>query len=508
MKRNNLFTLMVFVLAALFFSGGGGMLAFSASRLSLGLPRDDLFGDYFLFSERRSVSLDLEEAALVSVLKMLSQQTGLNFISTEAVRDRRITAYLDQVPLKEAIEILFKANNLAYEYYPDAKMFVVKEMGMPEPELKSRVYNLQYARVGSSRMKTEIDSIIAGRGRGIDTGTQAGGQTGETERISIREAVEAVLTVQGRVVENSDNNSLIVIDSPSQFPIIEEVIKELDRAPIKVMIEVEVLDVAKEVVDRMGFRHDATMTGRGMGAGLFPYSSPRPISGMGSFSDGAIFQTDYRITAEFLKQDMTAKMLARPRILTLNNETAEVNVVSDEVVGLEIERDEHGVTVTAERVSDIGDYRGTGVSLRVTPQVNPITNEITMILHPSVVSTSDSEFETEWGTFKNIEDRSSRSVVRLNEGETLLLAGLIERKEGKDSTRVPFLSDVPFLGSFFRSRRSDTEDRELMIFLTPRIIRDRAPLAAEQAPGFLRREQKDLSRQRSIGNVLDSLVIR
>lgn len=505
MKKNVLVSLIALILFVLIFPMPENLFAFSAGRTSSGLVQDDFFGDYFLFSERRSVSLDLEEARLVSVLKLLSQQTGLNFVSTEAVRGRRITAYLDEVPFKKAVEVLFKANNLTYEYYPDAKMFVVKELGEPQPERETRVYHLNYARVGSSRMQSEIDAILAEGGAGAERG--AGTRGGAT---CIESIITSIVEGQGRVVGNSNTNSLIVTASPSLFPHIEQVIDSLDTPPLKVMIEVEVLDVSKDAVDRLGFRHEGGEVGSGLSARIRPYFEGHRLTDFGSFSGASILETDYRITAELLRRDTTAKLLARPRILTLNNETAEINVVSDEVIGTEIERDRDDgtTTITVERVSDIGDYRGAGVSLRVTPQVNPVTKEITMVIHPSVVSTSPSTFADAHGNlFRNVDDRSTRSVARLTEGETLLLGGLIEKQEGQASSRVPFFADIPFLGSFFRNRAADTNDRELMIFLTPRIVADRVHLGREVSSS-LRREQKDLSRQKSIGKTLDNLIVR
>ncbi|HIE36506.1 MAG TPA: hypothetical protein EYP89_04645 [Candidatus Omnitrophica bacterium] len=184
--------------------------------------QDNFYGNYLIAGVKKTVSLDLEEANLVDVLKMLSQQTGLNFISTEAVRDRKLTLYLEDIPLKEAINIIFKANNLTYDYYPEASIFVVKEMGKPSIELKTKVYYLKYARVKSSKIQREINTKIE----------EEGGRSGETteteEGKGIKEAVKKVLTEYGKVTEDPLTNSLIVVDVPSQFLIIDELIKKLD----------------------------------------------------------------------------------------------------------------------------------------------------------------------------------------------------------------------------------------------------------------------------------------
>ncbi|MCM8781142.1 MAG: STN domain-containing protein, partial [Candidatus Omnitrophica bacterium] len=93
------------------------------------------------------ISMDLQDASLKETLKILSIQSGLNFIASEAVQDRKITIYLDKVPLKPAMDKLFKANNLTYELDKQANIIIVKDWGKPEIETVTRVFKLKYATV-------------------------------------------------------------------------------------------------------------------------------------------------------------------------------------------------------------------------------------------------------------------------------------------------------------------------------------------------------------------------
>ena len=97
-----------------------------------------MLGDYIITSLKKTVSLDLQNAKMMDVLKMLSQQSGLNFVASDAVQDREVTLYFENASMQEAINILFKANNLAYDYYPDANIFVVKELGRPVIETQTK----------------------------------------------------------------------------------------------------------------------------------------------------------------------------------------------------------------------------------------------------------------------------------------------------------------------------------------------------------------------------------
>ncbi|MCF7869677.1 MAG: hypothetical protein K9M01_00975 [Candidatus Omnitrophica bacterium] len=511
MKKLSSFLVIIFLTTMISVFGQG----WSGSQLNerrerAGLSSFDIYGDYFLFSSQEEISLDLEETQLVDVLKMLSRETGLNFISTEAIKKRKLTAYLNEVPLKEAMDILFKANNLTYEFYPEAKIFIVKEIGRPGIELKTKVYHLKYIRVKSSRMQTEIDQTLEKRGSLSDE-DDGGGQS-TSERSSLKEIIEGVITAQGKVVENSFTNVLIVTDVPSQFSMIDEVINKIDAPPLKVMIEVEVLDVSKDIVDKIGFKYGTQGTTAGVSSLFTPFpNSFSPNKGPIPWRTATFDLTDNDLLAEFHRKDTTAKILARPKILTLNNETAEINIITDEVIGTKTEYDDNGniQSTEAQRISDAGSYKGSGVTLRVTPQVVPSTDEITLIVHPSVVDTIDSTFIDEQGnTFKNIQDRSTRSVVRLRGGETLLLGGLIRNNEKEIISKVPFLGDIPLLGALFRHKDSTgTGDRELMVFITPKIMQDNHFVKKKSEVNLLKREQHHPSRRESVKGVLDKYTI-
>ncbi len=495
MRKINLLVLLVIISVTVLAGFGQNVLAFSLDSRLFSASADRSYGDYFLFAEDKTVSLDLEEVPLVAVVKMLSQQLGLNFISTEAVRDRRITVYLDEVPLKQAMDILFRANNLDYEYYPEAKMFVVKDLGDVTPEIETKIYQLKYARLGSSSMTDEMEYFL---GDEIDIG----------DKFCIVDVITEILAGRGRVIGNSNTNTLVVMTSPSLMPTIDQIVASLDQPPVKVMIEVEVLEVSKDAVDNLGFRHSGGIHGSFT---PFPGKQRSEITGdvtsfhpgnIGPFSQTAVFDfSDYNITAEFQKRDTTAKTLARPRLLTLNNETAQINVTTDEVIGTRRTEDDDRVTIEAERA-------GTGVRLRVTPQVNAATGEITLVIYPFVGDAIDSVFQDELGNvFKSIRERSTRSVVRLLDGETLLLGGLITKAESKTSAKVPFLEKIPLLGALFRHRNTEGGDRELMIFLTPQIVESGTSLAQRRAPsGVFRREQTNRMRQHSIRNTLDKYI--
>ena len=464
---------------------------------STGYSRDNIYGDYLFGSMDKKISLDLENAALVDVLKMLSQQIGLNFISTEAVRDRGITLYMEEVGLREAMDIIFKANNLAYDYYTDSNVFVVKELGKPTLELKTKVYQLQYVRVRSSKMEKEVISMLE------DDEEE---QESDDAQTGILGAVESVLTGFGKVTEDPITNSLIVVDVPIQFAVIDKIISELDIPPVKILIEVEMMDVSKAHLDQIGMNFEkgayAALT-PGSRSTRFPWDnrlSPDKFAGADP-SLSTLDLSDFTMIMQFLTEDTKTKFLARPKILTLANETAEVNLILNEVIGLTRTPNEDG-SFTQEIERD-----DTGTSLRVTPQVNLSTDEITLVVDVFNKESQDSNISVsgmESGFVKNVEERSTKSIVRLKNGETLLIGGLLKKKEQETITKIPFLGDLPLIGRAFRYTerpKTDNINRELLVFLTPRIMRNEHQLIKKAK--VIVREQQNFSKESSMKIALD-----
>ena len=465
---------------------------------STGYSRDNIYGDYLFGSMDKKISLDLENAALVDVLKMLSQQIGLNFISTEAVRDRGITLYMEEVGLREAMDIIFKANNLAYDYYTDSNVFVVKELGKPTLELKTKVYQLQYVRVRSSKMEKEVISMLE------DDEEE---QESDDAQTGILGAVESVLTGFGKVTEDPITNSLIVVDVPIQFAVIDKIISELDIPPVKILIEVEMMDVSKAHLDQIGMNFEngayAALT-PGSRSTRFPWDNRLSTDDMTKAADPSLSTldlSDFTMIMQFLTEDTKTKFLARPKILTLANETAEVNLILNEVIGLTRTPNEDG-SFTQEIERD-----DTGTRLRVTPQVNLSTDEITLVVDVFNKESLDSNIAVsgmDSGFVKNVEERSTKSIVRLKNGETLLIGGLLKKKEQETITKIPFLGDLPLIGRAFRYTerpKTDNINRELLVFLTPRIMRNEHQLIKKAK--VIVREQQNFSKESSMKIALD-----
>jgi len=486
---------------------------------------DEFLGDYLLTDYKKKISMDLQGASLMDVLKVLSQQTGMSFVSSQGVQDRNLTLYLDKVPLKDAMDSIFVANNLEYKFYPESNIFIVKESVKPEVDLETRVFKLLYAAVPSSQFSTQAaagGSSSSGSSSGGSAGgaPAAGGAAGGSTGGGIMGAVQKLLTEYGSVSEDPRTNSLIVQELATNMARIDRVIKMLDVPTPKVMIEVEVIDVAKGLVDKLGtdwedgFKMGAAVTPDTMST-TFPFNggnkevdfsrglSPKGL-GLVSFS-----KSNFSAVMQFFKSDNTTKYLARPKILTVSGQPATINLVSNEAVTATANTSNtSGTTTTAWTV----ERQDVGTKLMVTPLVCVETGEITMVVEPEVSNAIlDVDIpKSDTSIIKKVQKRTSRSVLRMKNNETMMIGGLLKKDESTTDNKIPILGSIPFLGRLFHSTVKNFSDRELLVFITPRISFDdkiNAPIGspmAAMASNYqpLQREQTTVGRTDSITNAL------
>lgn len=500
-----------------------GMLGAYPAHLIAETEADELLAD----KANVKITMDLQDVSLRDALKMLSVQSGTNFIASEAVADRKLTLYLDNVPLIDALDKIFKVNNLSYELDKESNIFIVKDWGKPSIELDTRVYFLKYIRVANSRLN---EGLAAGSSSASSSGSSgastaaASGSLGSTTATSatstttangLKDALNSVVSEYGKIIEDPATNSMIVTDMPSKFPIIEQLVAKLDVPIPQVMIEVEVLDVDKSEVDKLGVKWPQSpvqLTVPGSKATTFPFGS-KGTSGQGWNIDpaagafGGAGSWDFAwgaahfgpsiltiigstLTLDLLKRISSTKFLARPKLFVLNNETAEVRLSANEAIGSGTTTQGQGTasttTVSAERAE-------TGVTLMVTPQISMATGEITMILHPTIKEAVTSAITLQTGnnaaqSLKDVEERSVKSTVRVRDGQTIVLGGLIRNKNLLTKDQVSLLADIPILGMLFRHKdTSGSKDREILVFITPKIIKSSAPSARSGSFGAPKR---------------------
>ncbi len=438
------------------------------------------------------ISMDFKDAELKDVLKIFSQQSGLNFISSEGVENKKITLYLDKVSVEDALNTILKANSLSYEQPGGSNIIMIKEMIVAEVETLTRVYQLNYA-------KAEAVKDLFEKMRDKNSGTRpANAETAE----SIPMKTSGLLTQYGKVVADTRTNSLIVTDIPSQFSAIEETLARLDEATPQVMIEAEILETTVNNIDKLGVEWADTIaifTGPKQTT-KFPFTKhdfPAGVDKTTGMSYGTISMAGFTASLKMLRTDKGTKILARPRVLTLNNETAQINLTAKTAVS--------SITTTlgttGDNIQTSAERMDTGVLLKVTPQVNK-DDYVTMVLEPSVTTPVKSTYFT-GAEYVDPHTRSVKTTVRVKDGDTLVIGGLINTEDTETIKKVPILGDIPLLGYLFKNTNKDKTDKELIIFITPHIFKDYiVPFSSESGE----RESTtpaELSKDKVIEEILD-----
>lgn len=439
-----------------------------------------------------TISMDLVSASLDDVLKLLSQHAGMNFVASESARDRRVTVYLDQVPVQTAIRSILDANNLSFRQIPGSNVYVVGDSGGRAVKLTTKVYTLKYARVVPTLGETtatfgDSGSILRPTFTGTGTGGEGSSSGGSSSNSSgsrsssggtgsggaqthgIVAIIKQLLTERGSVTTDPRTNSLAVTDVDETFPLVEETIAKLDVRPAQVYLEAEVLEVKRSTLHRLGIEYGssagsfATFTGpsRQTDFPLGPTLLKRASTPTHTL--GTLALTNITATLKALETESDVRFLASPRLMTLSNEVAEIRIITDAATGTTsfAQTDTGTITTQAERTT-------VGTVLRVTPLVTG-DRYITMVIEPEVSRVVAS---TTFSSFLDPDRRSARTTILVEDGETAMIAGLLSQDRDLGDRKVPWLSKIPLLGAAFSRAEHTITDSEIVIFITPHIVKE------------------------------------
>ena len=462
------------------------------------------------------LSMEFQDASLRDVLKSFSQQTGINVIASDAISEQTITLYLEDVTVMDALDRILDAGNLTYERTPGSDIYIVKAKPFEDTRTVTRAYKLKYARVSKSVLAKAAESFGAstpfegasllapssgssggsgGGGGGGGSGGSGGGQGGGGGDVGIDTVIQTLLTTQGSITVDKRTNTLLVTDLPENFPRIEAALAALDVRTPQILVEAEVVETTMTKLKDLGVEWGSGTSGTlltviPLGRTTrfpwtkqflgkfnnvnFPDAVPLTTDGV---STGQIQTNNAQMVLQALESDGETKILARPRILTLDNESALIRLTSDQVVGFNSTLSDTGATISAEPIRST-----TGVILVVTPQINS-NGDITMLVEPSVTKVVASVITPPDGLGDVVDPktRSSRSLVRVRSGDTLVVGGLIDRSDVETERRVPILSGIPVLGEAFKDRETNKASSELIVFITPRIMDEYAVTPEGQA---------------------------
>ena len=290
------------------------------------------------------------------------------------------------------------------------------------------------------------------------------------------------------IIADDKRNALIVKASGPDYARIEQVIRKLDTWPMQVLVEATIIDVA--LGDQLSLGVEWLLKGRFDGKraeARLDLGAPGIAPLVPGFSYTVLDNaSNVRAVLNALAAESRLKVVSSPTMMVLDNHKATIRV-GDQVPVRTSEAAGLGTSAVAPVIASTFDYRDTGVLLEVVPRVNA-SGMVTLEIHQEVndvVPTTTSGIDS-----PTINQRRFTTTVAVQDGETVVLGGLIrDRADGRESG-VPLLSDIPVLGWLFKSRTDIAERSELIVVITPTAVRD--PGEARAATEELRRRMSEI----------------
>ncbi|MDD6699350.1 MAG: type II and III secretion system protein [Veillonellaceae bacterium] len=261
-----------------------------------------------------------------------------------------------------------------------------------------------------------------------------------------------------RATVGTDGQSVVLYGTPAEADATRQLLRELDVPARQVALEAKVISLTNDASRELGITWDWSPLPQYEGTRTYKDDSAIPgIVQFGRGPEGHPFEWYYEAQLHALEQAGKAKVLSRPNITTLTGREAVIEIGS-EVPVPEVETTSRSTTTSFT-------YHKAGIILRYTPYVSD-DGRITAIVHTEV---SSPVYVEDLKAYR-FNKRSADTSVRLKDGETMVIGGLIGSEEAKSYRKIPLLGDIPVLGAFFKNVQKSKQSSEIMIFLTARIL--------------------------------------
>lgn len=377
---------------------------------------------------RKPLTLEFKEANLKMVFEVLSRTTGINFILDPEVRsDLRTSLFMKQSTLEDVVDYLLTTNQLEKKVLNQSSVLI-----FPNNSAKAKSYQ---------------DLIV---------------KAFYLANADVKQSMNMVKTLlkTREIYVDEKLNMMVMRDTPETIRLAEKLIAVQDIAEPEVMLEVEILEIKRSKLMDLGINFPNQMT-----------LSPLPTTGssltlnaLKSINDNSIGVAMPNTVLNLKKVDGLVNILANPRIRARNREKAKI-MIGDRVPVITT------TSVATGFVSENISYVDVGLKLDVEPSVHlhgdvsiKIGMEVSSIVQQIKTSTGSLAYQ--------IGNRSASTLLQLKDGETQVLAGLINNEERGTANKIPGLGDLPVAGRLFSEHNTDDQKTEIVLSITPHVVRN------------------------------------
>lgn len=423
------------------------------------VKQDGYLGEEETFSGR-AISLNFQDISVRTVLQIVADYNGFNLVTSDTVAGN-ITLRLDGVPWDQALDIILKVKGL------DKRMEGNILMVAPSDELAAR-------EARDLQAQQQVEELAPLYSEYVQVNYAKAAEFAAL----IKNEENSILSLRGSVSVDERTNTLLIRDTATSIEDIKRMVSVLDIPVRQVIIESRMVTVKDNINEELGIRWGVTDTGSdsstsgsltgadNAGNGIIPSLSDRlnvnlPVANpagsiafqVARLADGTIL--DLELSA--MEKENKGEIIASPRITTANQKEAYI---------------EQGVEIPYQEAASSGatstQFKKAVLSLTVTPHITP---DDRIIL--DLVVTQDTVSDVSNGTAPAIDTQRIGTQVLVNNGETIVLGGIYQQQIISSVSKVPVLGDIPYFGWMFRNSSNFNEKKELLIFVTPRIVTER-----------------------------------
>jgi type II secretion system protein D len=391
------------------------------------------------------ITLDADDASLPAVLKILAEKGDLNIITGPGVASGKVTIHMKDVPVEQAVNLVVRAAGLAYERIGNSILVAEPRALQGETGLSSYIVDLKYADANEVRVAL----------------------SGITDKIQV----------------DRGGNRLIVVTSPRIISEIESIVAQLDQPARQVMLEARIVEVSTDdakklgidwdLLNRQGFvfvegNYNSIEGGDGESGQLenlemFP-NTPGTYD-IFNFKNFSRVAKVFRVFLDAMIKEGNARVLANPKLTTLNGKEATM------LVGERIPFVTTGTVFAGGGAAPTQQVQKeeVGVKLSITPLINA-DGYITTTIAPEVSSVT--AFKGENSDLPVVSTRQASTTVRLKDGGSVIIGGLLSEERTVTTVKVPLLGDIPLLGRLFQHQNVIAKKKDLIIEVTPRILQE------------------------------------